>query len=78
MPDVEDERRLPPELPGEDAAIRRAQSPIPEPAGEGVGKWRWLGIGIVGWLITGFGGLVVLVLVLAFVAQLLIANSGGH
>jgi disulfide bond formation protein DsbB len=78
MPNMEDERRLPPELPGDDAAAKRAQSPVPEPSGEGVGKWRWLGIGIVGWLITGFGGLVVLVVVLAFIAQLLIANSGGH
>jgi disulfide bond formation protein DsbB len=78
MPEMEDERRLPPQLPGDDAAAKRAQNPIPEANGEGLGKWRWLGIGVAGWLVTGFGGLVVLVLVLAFLAQLLIANSGGH
>lgn len=75
---MEDEQRLPPELPGEEGAIRRAQNPIAKPSGEGVGTWRWLGIGIVGWLITGFGGLVVLIIVLAAITQLLIGNSGGH
>jgi hypothetical protein len=71
---VERESRLPPELPGDDAAARRAQNPIPAAGGEGLGKLRWIVIAVVGWFVAGVVGAVILYVVLAFLAQYLITH----
>jgi hypothetical protein len=71
---VKDGSRLPPELPGADAAAKRAQNPNPPPDGEGVRKLRWVVIAGVGWLAAGLLGAAILYVVLAFLAQYLITH----
>lgn len=75
---VKAEPRLPPELPGDDAAARRAQNPIPAPSGDRVGKWRWVAIAVTGWFVVGIVAALILMVALAFIAQYLITHSGGH
>jgi hypothetical protein len=69
--------RLPPPLPGEDAAAKRAENPIPPADGSEPSQLRGAGkpllIGLVGVLVS-IAIPIVIVIVLAIVAQLMISH----
>lgn len=74
----EDDRRLPPPLPGPEAAARRAQHSVPldaepEPH-QARGVVKAVLIGLVGLLVSAAIP-IILVIILAFIAQVMI---GGH
>lgn len=70
--------RLPPPLPGEEAAARRAQAPVPPPGDSEPSQLRRVVkpvfIGLVG-LVVSMAIPVLIVVILAFVAQVMIS---GH
>jgi hypothetical protein len=77
MSDTPPDDRLPPPLPGEDAAIKRAENPIPPPDGSEPGQVRRaakpLLIGLVG-VVVSMAIPILTVIVLALVAQLIISR----
>jgi hypothetical protein len=74
-----DDRQLPPPLPGEDAAARRAQNPLPAPGdlepSQDRKALKAVLIGIVATIVGALAIPLLIVVILAFVAQLLIS---GH
>lgn len=74
MNDRPPEDRLPPPLPGEEAAAKRAENPIPEPDGSEPGGLRQAVKPVLIGVAVSIAIPIVLVIILAFVAQLVISS----